>query len=305
MRTLGELLAAWGDAEARGDAAALGPLLAADFRGDGPLGSVLDKEQWLDRHRRGDLTVDSFGWRADEVRVFGRTAVATGTQSQVARYRGRDCSGAFACTLVAVRHQAGWRLVNLQLGPDPGHLADVPRRPRRQARGPAGTRRRDHAMASNESQPEQLPGPDPALKAFDRFIGTWDMKGRTLDSEVENVSGRATYEWLPGGYFVQQRIELNFAGYDVKGLELIGYDPETGTFPSTAYSNASPAPLPYRWDVHGDELKITTEVLGATFRGRWSEDGSSFSGGWRPDPGREGPGNVAYDIWGSRAPAAR
>lgn len=116
MRTLEALLAAWGDAEARGDAAALGPLLAADFRGDGPLGSVLGKDQWLDRHRRGDLTVDSFAWSADEVRVFGRTAVAIGTQSQVARYRGRDCSGAFACTLVAVRRRAGWRIVNLQLG---------------------------------------------------------------------------------------------------------------------------------------------------------------------------------------------
>jgi hypothetical protein len=34
----------------------------------------------------------------------------------------------------------------------------------------------------------------------------------------------------------------------------------------------------------------------------WSEDGSTFSCGWRPDPGREGPGNVAYDIWGGRAP---
>jgi hypothetical protein len=26
-----------------------------------------------------------------------------------------------------------------------------------------------------------------------------------------------------------------------------------------------------------------------------------MSGGWRPDPGKEGPGNVAYDISGTRA----
>jgi hypothetical protein len=162
-------------------------------------------------------------------------------------------------------------------------------------------------MASNESQPQQesdpqqLPEPDPALKRSDRFIGTWDMNGRTLDSEVDNITGRTTFEWLPGGYFLQQRIELNFVGYEVQSLELIGYNPETGTFPSTAYSNAAGVPLPYRWDIQGDELTITTEVLGATFHGRWSEDDSTFSGGWRPDPGREGPGNVTYDIWGSRA----
>ena len=169
--------------------------------------------------------------------------------------------------------------------------------------GQATTGREEQVMASNESQAEQLPGPDPALKGFDRFIGTWDMQGRTLDSEVDNISGRTTFEWLPGGFFLQQRIVLDFTGYQVQSLELIGYDPATGTFPSTAYSNMVGDPLPYRWELQGEELTITTELLGATFRGRWNEDGSVFSGGWRPNPGREGPGNVAYDIWGSRAPS--
>jgi hypothetical protein len=116
MRTLEQLLASWCEAEARGDAAALDPLLAAEFRGDGPLGFVLGKQQWLDRHRRGDLVVASFGWVAGEVRVINRTAVATGVRAQVATYRGRDCSGALACTLVAVRREGGWAIVNLQLG---------------------------------------------------------------------------------------------------------------------------------------------------------------------------------------------
>jgi Domain of unknown function (DUF4440) len=116
MRTLERLLAAWSEAEARGDAAALDPLLAAEFRGDGPLGFVLDKRQWLDRHRRGDLTVASFGWAAGQMLVINRTAVASGVRSQVATYRGRDCSGAHACTLVAVRREGGWAIVNLQLG---------------------------------------------------------------------------------------------------------------------------------------------------------------------------------------------
>jgi hypothetical protein len=116
MGTLEELLDAWAAAEAGGDAAALRPLLAADFRGDGPLGLVLGKEQWLDRHRRRDLVVDSFAWAAAELRVTGRTAVASGTQSQAASYRGRDCSGACSCTLVAVRRHGRWTIVNLQLG---------------------------------------------------------------------------------------------------------------------------------------------------------------------------------------------
>ena len=130
------------------------------------------------------------------------------------------------------------------------------------------------------------------------------MHGRTVGAEEENVRGRATFEWLPGGHFLQQRIKLDFAGMNIEGVEIIGYDPATGTFPSTVYSNMAGTPLPYVWTIDGDNLTITTEALGATFRGRWSEDGRSFSGGWRPNPGREGPGNVSYDIAGGRATVA-
>jgi Protein of unknown function (DUF1579) len=154
-------------------------------------------------------------------------------------------------------------------------------------------------MGTNDAQ-QQPPAPDPKLRLLDRFVGTWEMKGRTLDSEVDNVTGRTTFEWLPGGHFLQQRIALDFAGFAVEGLERIGYDPETGTFPSTVYPSMVGMPIPYRWEIDGDELTITTDVLGATFRGSWSEDGETFSGGWRPNPGREGPGNIAYDISGGR-----
>jgi Domain of unknown function (DUF4440) len=116
MKPLKGLLRAWTDAEARGDPAALDVLLADDFRGDGPEGFVLDKAGWLDRHRRGDLTVDSFVWIANDVWVIGQAAVAIGVQSQIARYRGRDCSGVSVCTLVAVRREGRWRIVNVQLG---------------------------------------------------------------------------------------------------------------------------------------------------------------------------------------------
>jgi hypothetical protein len=116
MKTVEGLLRAWTDAEARGDAAALGPLLATDFRGDGPGGFVLDKDVWLDRHRRRDLTVDSFVWIAKDVRAIGQAAVAIGIQSQIARYCGQDCSGTFVCTVVAVRRDGRWRIVNMQLG---------------------------------------------------------------------------------------------------------------------------------------------------------------------------------------------
>ena len=163
----------------------------------------------------------------------------------------------------------------------------------------------NEASSATTSAPDHapgLPGPDPALRRFDRFVGTWEMKGRTLDSDVDNITARTTFEWLPGGHFLLQRFSADFVGMDIKSHEVIGYDPATGTFPSTVYSNMAPMPLPYRWAIDGDELTIKAEAPSATFQGRWNEDGTVFSGGWRPDPGHEDdPGNVPYDISGSRA----
>ena len=91
-------------------------------------------------------------------------------------------------------------------------------------------------------------------------------------------------------------------GLQIDSLELIGYDPETDTFPSTVFSNLSPAALPYRWDVQGDSVTITVSYgpLNATFTGLWREGGTFFSGGWRPDHGADETVNVPYDLGGHR-----
>ncbi|HJV05319.1 MAG TPA: DUF1579 family protein [Actinomycetota bacterium] len=148
----------------------------------------------------------------------------------------------------------------------------------------------------------QLPRPDPALQRLDRFVGTWSMEGNLVGSDESNIKGRSSYRWLPGGFFLEQNIELDFMGLDIRSHELIGYDPETGTFPSTAFSNLSPTPLPYRWEVEGDSVKITVNYppLDATFTGAFSDGGRTFSGGWRPNPGADETANVAYDISGHR-----
>jgi Protein of unknown function (DUF1579) len=153
-----------------------------------------------------------------------------------------------------------------------------------------------------DTQP-QMPTPDPALKRLDRFVGTWRMEGNLVGSDEKNITGEVTYRWLPGGFFFEQNIKLNFMGMEIRSLELIGYDPETKTFPSTVFSNMSPVPLPYRWEVGEDDsvtITVTYGPMNATFTGRFSEDGDSFSGGWRPNPGADETVNVPYDISGSR-----
>jgi hypothetical protein len=147
----------------------------------------------------------------------------------------------------------------------------------------------------------QLPTPDPALRRLDRLVGRWTMEGNLLGSDERNIKGETMFRWLPGGFFLEQRAHIDFMGLQIDALELIGYDPETDTFPSTVFSGFSPEPLPYRWDVQGDAVTIAVSYgeLDATFTGSWREDGT-FSGGWRPNPGADETVNVPYDIGGHR-----
>jgi hypothetical protein len=144
--------------------------------------------------------------------------------------------------------------------------------------------------------------PQPALRRLDRFVGRWSMKGHVVGSDDENIIGEATFRWLPGGFFLEQHIELDFIGMKIDSVELIGYDAEADTFPSTVFSNLSPVPLPYTWQVQGDSVTITVSYppLDATFTGSWHEDGT-FSGHWRPNPGADETVNVPYEIGGRRA----
>jgi hypothetical protein len=157
-------------------------------------------------------------------------------------------------------------------------------------------------MSDYDSQAQQGPKPDTALKRLDRFVGTWSMEGHLVGSSENNIKGQTSYRWLPGGFFLEQRIELDFMGTKIHSLELIGFDAETNTFPSTVLSNLSPTPLPYRWEVSDDTVKITVAYgpLDATFHGKFSKDGKHFSGGWRPNPGADETINVPYDIEGKR-----
>ncbi len=90
------------------------------------------------------------------------------------------------------------------------------------------------------SENPEPPQPDPALKRLDRLVGRWSMEGNLVGSDEKNIRGETTFRWLPGGFFLEQRAHIDFMGLEIDSLELIGYDPETDTFPSTVYSGFRP-----------------------------------------------------------------
>jgi ketosteroid isomerase-like protein len=107
----------WAAAELHGDAQALEALLDADFVCVGPLGFVLDKQQYLAGRRSGDLKQTEFAWQDVRVRVYGDAAVAVGSQVQQTTLQGNDASGQFRATQVLVRKGDGWVMASLHLSP--------------------------------------------------------------------------------------------------------------------------------------------------------------------------------------------
>jgi hypothetical protein len=112
------------------------------------------------------------------------------------------------------------------------------------------------------------------------------------DERSPDRLGTTTFEWLHGSYgrsfFLQQDMEMDYSGTVIKSREIIGYHPKTNAF--------------YERDIEGDNMMISikSDPIDATFHGKFSADGNSFSGGWRPNPGADETINAPYDITASR-----
>lgn len=121
----------------------------------------------------------------------------------------------------------------------------------------------------------QPPPPNPDLRSLDRLVGAWDVSG--------GAEGRVTYEWMEGGYFLLQRVDL---GQGARGLEIIGHERTFGAEPSAEitsrfYSDSGDT-LDYTYELVGNILTIWAGERGspAYYRGAFSADGDALSGGW-------------------------
>ena len=147
-------------------------------------------------------------------------------------------------------------------------------------------------MADDNTNVQQPPEPDPDLKSLDRLVGSWEISG--------GAQGKTTYEWMEGGFFLIQHVDLEQYGQKIKGIEIIGHERQFGAEPSEDiksrfYDNMGNT-LDYVYELDGDTLTIWAGGKGspAYYKGKFSDDGNTMTGAWVY------PGGGGYDSTATR-----
>jgi hypothetical protein len=137
--------------------------------------------------------------------------------------------------------------------------------------------------------------PNPDLRALDALVGRWQLSGDT--------QGTVTYEWMEGGYFLIQKVNLRDAeGRTTTGIEIIGHERPFMSQPSAEiksryYGGSSGETLDYVYEVDGDTLTIWFGEAGseAYYKGTFSSDRQVLTGAWHY-PGGGGYQSIATKL---------
>ena len=115
-----------------------------------------------------------------------------------------------------------------------------------------------------------------ALHTLDRLVGTWAVDG-------SSTRGTVRYAWFEGDAFLVQTVDLVAAdGELTRGVEYIGWDPETQTLRSHYFASSGEI-LEYTYDLTGNTLTIWFggPDSPAKFVGTFDATGNRNTGGWQ------------------------
>jgi ketosteroid isomerase-like protein len=113
-QTLTQMEHDWGSAEIKKDYAAVDKILADDWVGIDYDGKIVAKAQAMADLKSETSTLTSEELGPMTVRVFGNTAVVTGSDTEKSTDRGKDSSGKYVWTDVFVMRNGHWQVVASQ-----------------------------------------------------------------------------------------------------------------------------------------------------------------------------------------------
>jgi hypothetical protein len=124
----------------------------------------------------------------------------------------------------------------------------------------------------------ETPTPPSDLKALHRLVGTWKVSGGT--------QGQIRYEWMEGGFFLLQHVDMVSDGRPIKGIEVIGhlqpFGEEPGADIKSRYYGSGGETFDYVYEMEEDTLTIWGGEKGspAFYKGTLSADGNTLTGEW-------------------------
>lgn len=131
---------------------------------------------------------------------------------------------------------------------------------------------------SDEQYTQVTPEPSAQVRTLDRLVGTWTVTGGAV--------GTVTYEWMAGGYFLIQRVDLEQYGQRIHGVEMIGHLRPFGEQPSadvySRFYDSTGNTLDYVYELDGDTLHIWGGEKGspAKFTGTFTDGDRVMDGEW-------------------------
>ncbi len=120
--------------------------------------------------------------------------------------------------------------------------------------------------------------PNLDLQELQKLAGTWKLSGDT--------TGTSIYEWMDGGFFLIQYLDMQVFGNNVKSMEIIGHWQPFGEKPdeeirSRSYDNSGNT-MDFVYEIKGDTLTIWGGEKGSPsfFKCTFSKDGKTADGEW-------------------------
>jgi hypothetical protein len=120
------------------------------------------------------------------------------------------------------------------------------------------------------------------LERLDALIGNWKTEGTTTDASavpVDRIDATDTYERLPGGALLHL-VDARVGNQKVEGAEIIGYDPDRGTYVTQYFGNDEATAYEAQLTQERDGLTWRMRSETTRFTGVFDEDGNVITGHW-------------------------